>query len=251
MLSKSKSTVTCLFLAMIFLIAFSAWPEEVDENTVLWFTFDEDFRGEVEDVSGKGNIGTVGAGVKWLEEGKIGGGCAEFDGTGAITVPLLDISEAITLECFFQSEKIAQGTHRHLINRGWFANGTYLLWLDNEWADMCVSWSIETAVRKEVRPERVVKPGEWQYVAATYDGEKMKLYLDGEFVGETTQTGKLLGGSVIIGGNSFIGLIDEVRISNIARDVSEIKAHMEGRGAPVNSNPSLSTTWAQIKAESL
>jgi hypothetical protein len=39
---------------MISLIAFSAWSEEVDENTVLWFTFDEDFKGEVEDVSGKG-----------------------------------------------------------------------------------------------------------------------------------------------------------------------------------------------------
>jgi hypothetical protein len=249
MLSKSKIIVICLFSTMILSIGFSAWSEEVDENTVLWFTFDEDFKGEVEDASGNGNNGTAGAGVQWLEEGKIGGGCAEFAGTGEITVPLVDISEAITLECFFQSEKIAQGTHRHLINRGWFANGTYLLWLDNEWADMCVSWSIETAVRKEVRPERVVKPGEWQYVAATYDGEKMKLYLDGEFVGETTQAGELVGGSVIIGGNGFIGLIDEVRISNIARDVSEIKAHMEGKGAAVNPNTSLSTTWGILKSK--
>jgi hypothetical protein len=233
---------------MIFSIAFFAWSQEVDENTVLWFTFDEEFKGEAEDVSGKGNNGTIVAGVEWLEEGKIGG-CAEFVGTGAITIPLLDVNEDITLECFFKSAELPKGTHSHLINRGWFANGTYLLWLDNKWADMGLHWSIETAARIQISPNQVLKPGEWQYIAATYDGEKMKLYLDGELIGEADQGGELLGGDVIIGGEGFIGLLDEVRISNIARDVSEIKAHMEGKGSAVNPNLSLSTTWSMLKSK--
>ena len=173
MLFKSKGAVICLFLTMSFSIAFFAWSQEVDENTVLWFTFDEEFKEEAEDVSGNGNNGTAVAGVEWLEEGKIGG-CAEFNGTGSITVPVVDVAEQITIECFIQSADLPAATHRHLVNRGWFANGTYLLWLDNEWADMCVSWSIETAARIQISPNQVLKPGEWQYVAATYDGEKME-----------------------------------------------------------------------------
>jgi len=146
-----------MFLAIILSIGSFAWSQEADENTILWFTFDDDFKGEIEDVSGKGNNGTIVAGIEWVEEGKIGAGCAEFNGTGSITIPVVDVIEEITLECFFQSEDMPATTHRHLINRGWFANGTYLLWLDNEWADMCVSWSIETAARKEVRPNQVIK----------------------------------------------------------------------------------------------
>ena len=247
MLSKTTGTTICLFLTMLFLIYFFAWSEDVDENTVLWFTFDKNFKGEIEDVSGNGNNGNVVAGVESLKEGKIGGG-AKFTGAGGITIPFLEIKESITLECFFQSEELPKGTHRRLVNRGWFANGTYLLWIDNEWADMCVSWSIETAVRQQVRPEKVFEPGEWQYVAATYDGEKMELYLDSELQGEIPQNGKLAGGSVIIGEN-FLGLIDEVRISNIARDVSEIKAHMEGKKEAVNPSLNLSTTWGLLKSK--
>ena len=87
-----------------------------------------------------------------------------------------------------------------------------------------------------MRPEKVLEPGKWQYVAATYDGEKMKLYLDGELKGEIPQDGKLAGGNILIGEN-FLGLLDEVRISNIAREVSEIKAHMEGKGEAQISSP--------------
>ena len=245
--AKSKGTAICLFLALIFSLGFFAWSKDVDENTVLWFTFDENFKGEVEDVSVNGNNGNVGGGIEWLREGKIGG-CAEFAGSGGITIPILDIKEAITLECFFQSEELPKGTHRRLVNRGWFANGTYLLWIDNEWADMCVSWSIETAARKEVRPERVLEPGKWQYVAATYDSEKMKVYLDGELKGEIVQNGKLVGGPVIIGEN-FLGLLDEIRISNIAREASEIKEHMEGKSEAVNPSFNLSATWGALKSK--
>jgi hypothetical protein len=237
----------CLFSVLILLSSFVAGSGEADDNTVLWLTFDQDFKGEVEDVSGQGNNGNVGAGVEWVKEGKIGGG-AQFAGGGGITIPFLEVKEAITLECFFHSDDLPKGTHRRLINRGWFANGTYLLWIDNEWAEMGFHWSVETAARVEVSPERVLKPGEWQHLAGTYDGKIMKLYLDGELQGEAAQSGKLSGGDILIGEN-FLGLLDEVRISNIAREAAEIRDHMEGKKAAVPPALNVPTMWGLLKSK--
>ena len=68
----------------------------------------------------------------------------------------------------------------------------------------------------------------WTHIASTYDGQNIKLYINGELVKTVAATGAISGNSSVtyIGGASirrFPGIIDEVRISNIARSDDWIK----------------------------
>ena len=80
----------------------------------------------------------------------------------------------------------------------------------------------------------LVVVNEWQHVAMTLDGEKLKGYLNGEFVGEIDFTGTLnqpdipfiIGASRSGTGYFFDGLIDEVRVWDFARTDTEIQTDM-------------------------
>ena len=71
-----------------------------------------------------------------------------------------------------------------------------------------------------------VIPGQWHHLAATFDGRTMKIYYDGRLVG-TKDIGKSItlmaaqGEPFKIGG--FNGLMDELRVWNIAKSAAEIK----------------------------
>jgi concanavalin A-like lectin/glucanase superfamily protein len=67
----------------------------------------------------------------------------------------------------------------------------------------------------------------WTHLATTYDGSRIRLYVNGRLVATTTQRGPLVTGSgaLTIGnycGDRFDGLIDEVRVYDRALSASEI-----------------------------
>ena len=77
--------------------------------------------------------------------------------------------------------------------------------------------------------------GEWQHVAATYDGAKLRLYVNGIPVDSSNVTVDIAGtdNNLVIGNwhypdvdRAFDGSIDEVRIWNIVRSKAEINAMM-------------------------
>ncbi len=76
-----------------------------------------------------------------------------------------------------------------------------------------------------------VNVGAWTHVAATYDGSNIKLYINGSLVNQvsfniplgTGSTGLYIGGAAT---GYFKGMIDEVRLWNIARSQSDIQATM-------------------------
>jgi len=83
--------------------------------------------------------------------------------------------------------------------------------------------------------------GTWYNVVATYDGSYMRVYNDGVELGYKTTTGTVSTDdtvSVWIGSNppndyrAFDGVIDEVRVSNIARDESWIDLSYENQNNP-------------------
>ena len=73
----------------------------------------------------------------------------------------------------------------------------------------------------------------WQLLALTYDGDKVRLYVDGEEVSEEDQTGSIDSlialriGDNMIGSGDFDGYIDEVRISGVTRSASWLKVQHE------------------------
>lgn len=71
--------------------------------------------------------------------------------------------------------------------------------------------------------------GSWHHVAATYDGTIKKLYLDGVLRATAPKTGAVVFstiagaiGAAIDGSNAYQGLVDEVRVWNVARTAPQI-----------------------------
>ena len=105
----------------------------------------------------------------------------------------------------------------------------------------------ELRVSANTEPE-TVPVGEWRHYAVTYNGESVKLYLDGKLISEASQDGDLgVETDLYIGGEKgssgfFTGVLDSLRISNIARSDSEI-----GRVAAVGLSDKLTTSWGLLK----
>jgi len=73
--------------------------------------------------------------------------------------------------------------------------------------------------------------GTWHHIAATYDGSMMKLYQDGLEIASQTKTGNITADPSVnvnigrnpVGGNEFDGIIDDVRIYDVALTEAQIQ----------------------------
>src|SRR5262249_19466685 len=71
----------------------------------------------------------------------------------------------------------------------------------------------------------------WTFLAETYDGTTLRLYVNGTQVGSVAHTGAIatstnplqIGGDSLYGQN-FVGLIDEVRVYNVALTAAQIQS---------------------------
>ena len=84
---------------------------------------------------------------------------------------------------------------------------------------------------------QTLNPNTWYHIAATYDGSKMRLYIDGVEKGSLTKTGNIASSSpsIRIGDNPiqvkhFDGIIDEVNLYRTALTPAEITTLKDGDG---------------------
>jgi hypothetical protein len=98
--------------------------------------------------------------------------------------------------------------------------------------------------------------GEWHHLAGTYDGSELRIYVDGELEASQAQKGKInvSEGAPFkfaydcCGDRNLIGILDEIRISDIAQPEDKIKKSMEGlETAAVKLSGKLATSWGEIK----
>ena len=83
----------------------------------------------------------------------------------------------------------------------------------------------------------VLEYGSWYHVAVLYYGNQVKTYINGQFNGEANLSGELqhnqreltIGGTYWTDSDTTDGLIDEVRIWNVARTQEQIKRWMNRR----------------------
>jgi len=249
-----KALITVIIVTLILPGSF-VWAMEVDENTVLLFTFDEPFDPDVKDVSLNANDGEVGAGVEWSNEGKIGG-CAKFTGIGGITVDtsrsLEDINENMTVGFWMRKEeKIPLGESRTIIDKGWEEAGSYYIYLSQHEERDRITLNFVIQGVDSANFQGYPTADEWHYITGTYDGKMVMLYVDGKLKSARAAKGAMIQNSFELKiGTNFVGSLDEVRISNVVRDISEIKKHMEGKEKVVNPNLNLPTTWGSLKSQS-
>jgi len=225
------------------------------ESIVVMWLFDEGKGDIAEDSSGKGNDGEITNDPKWVA-GKIGN-ALEFDGVDDyVEVPdsdSLDVTE-ITIAAWVHPAKQG-GEYTLLMKQNAFSwqmggDGTMManLYLGGAWHAL-----------PRYPAKTKIDPDTWSHVAYTYDGEKVRHYLNGAFNGEEAGTpGGDIGVSdailrigartdVPVTDRPFKGIIDEFMILNEALTEADIRSIMTGATA-VEPAGKLATTWAAIKA---
>ncbi len=244
-----------LLIGFIFIfLCYQAVSAQVDDTTILWYKFDDEVEGEVEDISQYGNNGTVVGRPELEDQGKVGGAVRFTSGT-QIRVPISDSlnpEEELTIEFWIMPDEVPAATYWRLIHKGWVGSGSYICGIDNNWMVLGYTWDINNTdgVRTDANMANAVVAETWQHYAGTYDGEKIILWIDGEPKITTPATGEINGSFEIVIAENYLGLMDEIRFSNVALDQDTIKKHMAGEdpGAQaVDSAGKLTTTWGRLK----
>ncbi len=153
-------------------ISVSAIAAPPEEGLVLWFGFNEDTGQTVDDLSGSGNNGTITGSVEWTNAGKYGGGMQFTEGViGVPNSETLTFEDEITIALWMKSDEVSD-SYRWLVAAGWADAGSYILGIDNHWGNMALAWDVKNVggTRFDANMDALVIPGEWQFVAGTYDG---------------------------------------------------------------------------------
>lgn len=259
-----KTFGTVLFAGILVLalstVVFAAG--NLDSAVVLYYNFDEGNGDTATDLSGNGNDGVI-TGANWVN-GKYKG-ALEFDGAGAhvevAASPTLDLTDGVTLMAWiYKSEILPANNGETIISKK--QSGAYCLEVGG-WNN-AVPEKLDSEMRISGTYHRLADPeslplDKWVHAAVTYDGDKMRLYRDGELVAEQSFPGSVdtNAANLYIGAESdgnkidashgkFSGMIDEVVIANRPFDEDEIKSFMAGL-TPVLPQAKLSSCWAMIK----
>jgi chitodextrinase len=203
-----------------------------NNNLVLALGFNEGTGTTVTDSSGNGNNGTI-ANATWSTAGKFGKALS-FNGTNArVNIPdsaSLDLTTAMTLEAWVYPTTVTNAW-RDVIYKG---NDNYYLSATSMPNKVPVGGGIVNTSYVEAYGTAALTTNTWKYLAATYDGVTMRLYVNGVLVSSTagaggsllTSSNQLQLGGDSIYGQYFKGLIDEVRVYNVARTAAQIVVDM-------------------------
>jgi glucose/arabinose dehydrogenase len=200
------------------------------------YAFDEGSGTALGDASGNGLTGTI-AGAAWTSSGKFGAGLA-FDGTDdRVTIgasPLLNLTTG-TVEAWIRLDRI--GRWHGVIAKGNVNSEPSHNYAIEVEAGNVVNCGIGNGTSSNlVRSTTTVAALQFYHVACTWDGSQLRLYINGALNRSVSQTltpaanssplfiGQF-GGSV----DRFDGIIDEVRIYNVALSQSQIQTDMNTR----------------------
>jgi len=237
-------------------------PLTVDDNTVaLWHfnegssntVYDETLNNNVGaiygatwvdstlaiDSSPNGNFGTI-HGASWVDNGKFDKALC-FDGVNDyVEVPhsaSLDITVAITVEAWIKADFVG-GT---IIRKGaWPIVDPPPTWGFDIQGSKLRAFIYDAGTPYIAYGATTLVVGSWYHVAFTYDGEDIRIYLNGvedgsqHHIGDIDPTDAPIWISRKDGVNYFDGVIDEVRISNVARgpvDIDPNTLNLKSKGS--------------------
>ncbi|MBD3184031.1 T9SS type A sorting domain-containing protein [Candidatus Poribacteria bacterium] len=202
------------------------------DGMVAYWRFDEGSGITAADSSGYNHHGTLKGNIDWVT-GK-SGKAVEFDGSSVVEVPhSSDLSlGAYTLLAWIKVPAVTGDWQAIICKEGSWPQRNYGLYVNSSGTlhHSAVSSGYNYAVDSDVS----VVDNQWHHICGTYDGKYLRLYVDGEYMGEKgvggspdLNTAPVSIGSKVPLGMTLKGVIDEVIIYNIALDNNEIKTIMK------------------------
>lgn len=225
-----------------------------DEAMVLYLSFDEGKGKDVEDLSGKGNNGTLEGDLKWMNNGKIRTALYfdEQPQQGVVAVKAsnsLAIKQDLTMEVWVYPQSI--GDYRNV--RGQADPHTYYLSIHQGKPSVWIGTG-GAGGKTWNSAKSSIPQNKWSHVAAVYEFNKeLRFYINGEL----DQTHKLEGeipvsqadhwfGNRLDGAWPYKGMLDEFVIYNRVLTEAEIKQDME-QVLSVSPLDKAATTWGMLK----
>ena len=223
------------------------------ENGLIgYWTLDEGAGQTAQDASGNGHQGTI-SGATWTM-GKVRG-ALDFDGSNDyVNVGALPFNSfsSFTHSAWFKANTLNE--YRRIISTQYSGGDDIRLWVDGR----TLYYSLDDGTVSQVTTS-FSDSSSWHHVAGTFDGSKIRLYLDGIEVGTpandtfnfagtngTTYIGKQVGSSD--SSIHFAGLIDDVRIYNRALSDAEIQT-LFNPPQPPQQPPQITLTKTADKTE--
>src|SRR5215467_1609285 len=192
------------------------------------YGFDEGSGTTVTDASGNGNNGTI-TYATWATAGKFGKALS-FNGSNArVTIPdaaSLHLTTGMTLEAWVNPSTV-NANYRDVIYKG---NDNYYLEATSSHSSRPDAGMIAGGTYADAFGTAALTRSAWSFLTETYDGSTLRLYVNGTLVASTAHTGTIatstnplqIGGDSIYG-QYFAGLIDNVRIYNVAITAAQIQ----------------------------
>ncbi len=258
-----RYAISIFFIFVIISLIFSGVSHaKIDSANIMgmWLFNDKGDLGK--DYSKVGNKSTVSGKPEWVDKGKFGG-CCRFNASDAlIKVPMAIDYKEITVMCWCSEEgspvrpRIVSNDHTDVSSKGFQL--MYNTAGSGSWFDVGTGGGNAAASFAYS-----AKIGEWYHYAGTFDGSKIRAYINGEQKAEGSISGAIAdsGIDVHIGSSTYgfsdglKGLLDEVVILNKALTADDINIVMtngiEKSSGLLGVSPSgkLAGTWGEIKAD--
>ncbi len=196
-----------------------------------WWKLDESSGSTAADTSGNGHSGVVTGTAQWQPSGgRIGGALLPADGAVRIVEEApFDITDEITISTW---------TRIDALNRWWQALVTKgdTAWRLHRSGDArslefaCSGLQSPDGASASAQGSRIVDDSRWHHIVATYDGNRIALYVDGDLDASRPAWGRIRTNDspVVIGDNAeqpkrcWNGWIDDTRIYSYALSEDEI-----------------------------
>ncbi len=213
----------------------ATWSFTTGSNLMAAYGFNEGSGTTANDSSGNGNTGTVSNGT-WVTSGKYGG-ALQFNGSNSLVTvndaPSLDLTNSMTLEAWVNPSQVGSSWEDAIYKGG--NNDCYFLECytpstSNNYPVVAVNVGNYDygAYGTSKLPANT-----WTFLAGTYDGSYLRLYVNGNLVSSTAVSGQIMTdpsalgiGGDTVSGDYFAGEIDNVRIYNQALSQSAIQSDM-------------------------
>ena len=227
-MARICSAVTIAVALGVAELAWAPASMAASSGLVAAYAFDEGSGTTVTDASGNGNNGTI-TNATWVTTGKYGD-ALKFNGTSSlVTIPdaaSLHLSTGMTLEAWVNPSTV-NSAWRDVIYKG---NDNFYLEATSTNASKPDAGMIAGGSYADAIGTAKLTASAWSFLTETYDGSTLRLYVNGTQVASTAHTGTIatstnplqIGGDSIYG-QYFAGLIDNVRVYNVALTAAQIQ----------------------------